>query len=191
LKHVKWTFQIWYRLINMSMAVLAKPTDGKLSPKSSSIARSLDDSEDFYYIIHWLLHSVHIFSMTVTLGNFGVTAGWKTLKWFGGRIGWIWANVCKTVHPMLSDSCLSVTLSVCLSCNVGVLWPNGWMDQHATSYGGRTRPRPHCVRWEPSSPQRGTAASAHFSAHVYCNQTVAQLSNCWALVQQHTSAQTG
>jgi len=28
---------------------------------------------------------------------------------------------------------------------------------------------------------RGTAAS-HFSAHVYCDQTVTDLSNCWALV---------
>ena len=31
------------------------------------------------------------------------------------------------------------------------LWPNGWMDQDATWYGGRPRPRPHCVTWEPSS----------------------------------------
>jgi len=37
------------------------------------------------------------------------------------------------------------------------VWPNGWMDQHATWYGGRPRPRPHCVRWGPSSPQGGTA----------------------------------
>ena len=36
-----------------------------------------------------------------------------------------------------------------------VLWPNGWMDQDATWYGGRPRPRPHCVRWEPSSPPKG------------------------------------
>jgi len=32
-----------------------------------------------------------------------------------------------------------------------------YMDQDATWYGGRPRPRPHCVRWGPSSPQRGTA----------------------------------
>ena len=39
-----------------------------------------------------------------------------------------------------------------------LLWPNGWMDEDATCYGGRPRPRRHCVRWEPSSPppQRGT-----------------------------------
>ena len=32
------------------------------------------------------------------------------------------------------------------------LWyPNGYMDQDATWYGGRPRPRPHCVRCRPSS----------------------------------------
>ena len=38
-------------------------------------------------------------------------------------------------------------------------------------YGGRPtcRPRPHCVRWEPSSPTRGTAAPL-ISAGVYCGQ---------------------
>jgi len=42
------------------------------------------------------------------------------------------ATVCKTAHTMLSDRFLSVCLSVCLSCpicDVGVLWPNGCMDQ--------------------------------------------------------------
>jgi len=33
-----------------------------------------------------------------------------------------------------------------------LLWPNGWMDQDATWHGGRSRPRPHCARWGPSSP---------------------------------------
>jgi len=32
-------------------------------------------------------------------------------------------------------------LSVCVSCNVGALWPNFWMDQDATWYGGRPRLR--------------------------------------------------
>jgi len=38
-----------------------------------------------------------------------------------------------------------------------LLWPNGWMDHDSTWYGGRPRPRRHCVRWGPSCPQRGTA----------------------------------
>jgi len=32
------------------------------------------------------------------------------------------------------------------------LWPNGCMDQDAIWYGGRPRPRQHCVTWGPSSP---------------------------------------
>jgi len=56
---------------------------------------------------------------------------------------------------------------------------NGWMDQDATWYGGRPRPGPHCVRWGPSSPlPKALGQSPHFSAHVYCGQTVADLSNC-------------
>jgi len=31
-----------------------------------------------------------------------------------------------------------------------LLWPNGCM--YTTWYGGKPRPRRHCVRWEPSSP---------------------------------------
>jgi len=56
---------------------------------------------------------------------------------------------------MLSLSVLSC--SACLSvCDVGVLWPNGWMDQDATWHAGRPRPWPHCIRWGPSSPpQKG------------------------------------
>ena len=32
------------------------------------------------------------------------------------------------------------------------LWPNGWIDQDAAWYGGKPRPRSHCVRWGRSSP---------------------------------------
>jgi len=32
-----------------------------------------------------------------------------------------------------------------------LLWPNNWVDQDATWYEGRSRPRPHCVTWGPSS----------------------------------------
>jgi len=63
-----------------------------------------------------------------------------------------WATVYKTVRPMLSVHCLSVYLSV---CDVGVLWPNGWIDQDETWHAGRSRRWPHCVRWGPtcSSPK--------------------------------------
>ena len=46
----------------------------------------------------------------------------------------------------------------CPVCDVGVLLPNGWMDQYETSHAGRPRPWPHCAVWGPRSPsQRDTA----------------------------------
>jgi len=41
-----------------------------------------------------------------------------------------------------------------------VLWPNDWMDEDATWYGSRPRPRPHCARWGPSSPRNGQSSPA-------------------------------
>jgi len=68
----------------------------------------------------------------------------------------------------------TVVLSVCLSvCDVGALWPNGWMDQDETWQAGRYRPWPHSVRWGPSLlPQKGRSPT-QFSVHVYCGQTAA------------------
>jgi len=43
----------------------------------------------------------------------------------------------------------------------------GW-TKDATWYGGKPRPRRHCVRWGPSSPLKG--AQLQCSAHVYCGQ---------------------
>ena len=53
----------------------------------------------------------------------------------------------------------TVVCPVLSVCNVGVLWPNGLMDQDETWRVGRPRPWRHCVRWGPSFPvpQRGTA----------------------------------
>ena len=41
-----------------------------------------------------------------------------------------------------------------------LLWPNGCMDQDATSYGGRPRPRRHCVRLGPSPPKKTKLGTA-------------------------------
>jgi len=51
-----------------------------------------------------------------------------------------------------------------------LLRPNGCLDQDATWYGDKLRPKQHCVRWGPSPPpQKGT--DAQFSDRVYCGQT--------------------
>jgi len=40
-----------------------------------------------------------------------------------------------------------------------LLWPNGWIHQDATWYGGRPQPRGLGVRWGPSPPsQKGGGA---------------------------------
>ena len=50
------------------------------------------------------------------------------------------------------------------------LWPNGWMHQDATWYGGRPQLRRICVRWGSRSPLPKKGAKPQFSAHFYCSQ---------------------
>jgi len=52
-----------------------------------------------------------------------------------------------------------------------LLWPNGWMHQDTTWYGGRPQPRRLCVQWGPSYPQKKGHTPTQFLAHVYCGQT--------------------
>jgi len=82
---------------------------------------------------------------------------------FGRPFIKLFARCYRTI--VLSVLCVPSCLSV---CDVGVLWPNGWMDQDETWHEGSPQPWPHCVRWGPSSPKRGTAPK--FSAHVCCGQ---------------------
>jgi len=56
-------------------------------------------------------------------------------------------------------------LSPCL------LWPNGWMDEDATWYGGRPRPKLDCARWGRSPPPKKQEAQPQFSTHVCYGQT--------------------
>ena len=67
---------------------------------------------------------------------------------------------------MLSVRCLSV----CPVCDVGVLWPNGWMDEDETWHAGRTRPWQHCVRWGHTSPPPKGHSPIEFSAYICCGQ---------------------
>ena len=53
-----------------------------------------------------------------------------------------------------------------------LLWPNGWMHQDATWYGGRLQPRDFALDEDTAPPQKG-GGSLQFSAHVYCGQTAA------------------
>jgi len=79
------------------------------------------------------------------LGRLDRVCQWRTSGDDWNKI--FWATLTSNGSPNATGP--TVVLSV---CNVGMLWPNGWMDQDATWYGGRPRPRPHCVRWRPSFP---------------------------------------
>jgi len=76
------------------------------------------------------------------------------------------ALCCRTVVCAVCPVCLSV-------CDVGVLWPNGGVDQDETWHRGRPQPRLHCLRWElSSSPKRAQRRPPpQFSAHICCDQT--------------------
>ena len=64
-----------------------------------------------------------------------------------------------------------------------LFWPNGWMDEDATWYGSRSRPRPHCIRRGPTSARNGHRAPPSFRP-MFIVATVAHLSYCWAVVAQ-------
>ena len=70
---------------------------------------------------------------------------------------------CKINQIWLMNRC-PVCLSVCHVCDVGVglLWPNGCMDQDETWHAGSPRSRPHCVRWGHSCPRKGAQQPHHF-----------------------------
>jgi len=52
-----------------------------------------------------------------------------------------------------------------------LLWPNGWMHQDASWYGGRPQPRRLCVRWGPNPLLQKGRSPTQFSAQVYCGHT--------------------
>jgi len=86
-----------------------------------------------------LAHVTHLCDVQFTVFNFAIFCQLLALIF--------WATICTTVRPMLSYAMgpLSVCLCVCPVCYVGVLWPNGWMDQHETSHRGIGLGRDHIV----------------------------------------------
>jgi len=80
------------------------------------------------------------------------------------------AIVCKAVRPMLSYRCLHCPVRPV--CDVGKSWPNGWIDQDITWYGGRPPPRRHYVRWGPISPKKGHSSPNTLFGPCLCGQTV-------------------
>jgi len=111
-----------------------------------------------------LLSLIQLWSVKL---HFSVLVKYFTERFLGNCYKW-----CFALYAMGSLSCLSV-------CNIGVFCQMvGWIKIPLGLSPGDIvldgDPVPPPTEW-------GTAAP-HFSAHVYCGQTVAHLSNCWALV---------
>ena len=111
------------------------------------------------YITSWITLSLSRPRLKVKV--MGHTTGWKmfSVGYRCSRLIEIWKWNCVRWGPSYPQkgAQLPTIFGLCL------LWPNGWIDQDATWYGGMPRPRPHCVRWGLSSPmERGTAAPPTF-----------------------------
>ena len=75
---------------------------------------------------------------------------------------------------MLCDRCFICPVLSCLAvCNVGVLWPNGWMEWIKMPLGMEVCLGPgQNVLHGDSSPSKGAQQPLpHFSVHVHCGQT--------------------
>ena len=75
-----------------------------------------------------------------------------------------WATICKTVHPMLSDHCLSV-LSCLSVCDVGVIWIKMKLGMEVGLGPGHS-----VLDGDPAPPPKKKGHSPQFSAHVHCGQ---------------------
>jgi len=81
-------------------------------------------------------------SLSVTWVHCGQTVAWIKMK-LGTQVG-------LTSGQIALDGDSAPT--PCPILGPYLLWPNSWMDQDATWYGGRPRLKRHWVRWGPSSP---------------------------------------
>jgi len=99
----------------------------------------------------------------------GQTAGWIKMQ-LGMEVGLGPGHIVLDGDPALLQK--NGGLCPVQFCGPFSLWPNGWMHQDATWYGGRPQPRRLCVSWGPNpTPKKGW--SPQFYGHVYCGQTAA------------------
>ena len=87
------------------------------------------------------------------------------VEFFGRSVVKRFSLCCRTVVCL---SCLSVTLVYCGQTPLSGL--DGSRCQLVWRTGGRLRPRPHYVRWGPSSTTQKGHIRPQFLAHVYCGE---------------------
>jgi len=95
--------------------------------------------------------------LSVTLVYCGQTVGWIKMK-LGVEVG---------LGPgyIVADGDPAPLSRGAQPPNFWPMWPNGWMEQDATWYGGRPRSRWHCIRWGTQLPTEKLTAP-HFLANV-------------------------
>jgi len=93
-----------------------------------------------------------------------------TFVYCGHTVGWIKMKLDMEVvlgpgHIVLDGDLAPPSMCTPPTIGACALWPNGWMEQDATCYGGRSRPWPHCIRWEPmAAPPKRTQPLPNFSS---------------------------
>jgi len=92
-----------------------------------------------------VVRSVCLCCLSAMLVYCGQTVGWIKMK-LGTEVGLRLGRTALDGDPAPPKGAQPLIFGPCL------LWPNGWMDQAATWYGDRPRPRRHCVLWRSSSP---------------------------------------
>jgi len=143
---------------------LSKRVERQLSPSIDTLAEFLGDR------YHCLV------CLSVSLVYCGQTAGWIKMP-LGTELGLSLGDIVLDGDPAPTHGKGHSSPPLFGPC---LLWPNGWMDQDSTWYGGRPQPRRHCVRWgvRPSSPPRKGAQQPPAIFSPLCSRTVTCLSNC-------------
>ena len=104
--------------------------------------------------------------LSVTLVYCGQTVGWIKMP-LGTEVGLGPGDIVLNGEPAPPKGVQPPIFGPC------PLWPNGWMDEDTIYYGGRPRPRRHCVKWGFSSPWKGAQQPPSLRP-MPCVQTVAQ-----------------
>jgi len=122
--------------------------------------------------------------LSVTLVYCGQTVGWIKMK-FGMEVGLGPGHIVLDGNPAPppSKGAQPPIFGPCL------LWPNGWIDQDATWYGGRPRPPGHIVlhRDPAPPPKRGTAPNFRPMSIVAKRSSISATAEHRALVSNVTS----